>query len=899
MQVTGFTNRVEELLNPLTRLSSIQNYTEKELKEFITKISNANECLKNGLNKRKLSDDHSVTCEETSKRQKTDAFLIEDQNELFKFLPALQKIPVTESSTIVLHQKNESPLHYNIPRESLICSSKIYKKIFEDNNQMSDMRSQLLEWNDPQTGPFYSVMAVEHFLTFAYALSRNFRSDIVYHPLKEYEDDQIDEMLEDLLTLIHYYAIDEKLEEECAECIVNKIVEGKEIAETFLLAYRYPLKKVQQSWLLAVVTKEEKMKVSILEQLMDLLESDEIKQRGLIHTYPILKDTLIKLFQPLYKKSETEELKLILNENFLERFYKNLVKLFHLLPESLLPGTFNTLDILPEDLETPFAWIWISLWDMDQKSKYSYENEYEKTALKDLNSILAEDPKNSYALTNRGILFTKNKKNKKQEALNDFNQALELNPEDLRALVSRSEIYESLGEFQLGLKDITSANELCPENYYILSQRGSIYFHLKEYKLALTDFDLANKINSSKIPKYLFLRAYTCYHLGFYEQALSDLNEYINIVDTIKTPTYRLRGLIHQKLGKKKEALKDFSDELNELNSFDLESLFHHASLVLESEWDNWNLGKAAANIKTYLEKNEDNPEAFALQGKIYYKMKMFEGAWTALKTAYDLNQRDEGTLTLLGIVSCQIKKFPFAYFILKKALEINPNNASAQYFCGEVLFHLGQLKEGLQLIETSLSLNPQNVEALTRAGKIHYLLGNRAEALKKFNLSLEKTEKYDPKKQLVNFYKLKISFEEEKTDTKKLNQIYEELKTVFNEIKADENLKSDCCTLFGEIFLQLNRMDEALKQLNLAINHNIENQKAFLLRGQLNEKLGKQEEAVSDFTMVLLYDPKHVLARYQRALLYYQLQKTQLAFDDLKQVLQLDPDNKIVELIK
>ena len=65
------------------------------------------------------------------------------------------------------------------------------------------------------------------------------------------------------------------------------------------------------------------------------------------------------------------------------------------------------------------------------------------------------------AYTNRGNLYAD--KGEKDLALNDYNQAIKLNPQLAEAYVNRGTLYQEKGEYELALKDYNQAIKLNPQ----------------------------------------------------------------------------------------------------------------------------------------------------------------------------------------------------------------------------------------------------------------------------------------------------------------------------------------------------------------------------------------------------------------------------------------------------
>lgn len=82
---------------------------------------------------------------------------------------------------------------------------------------------------------------------------------------------------------------------------------------------------------------------------------------------------------------------------------------------------------------------------------------------------------------------------KHQQALGEYDKALEFDPNNALVFYNRGNLYLSRGEFDRAVADYTKSIARDPENILAYNNRGGIYFYQQRYKEALADF---NKILS-------------------------------------------------------------------------------------------------------------------------------------------------------------------------------------------------------------------------------------------------------------------------------------------------------------------------------------------------------------------------------------------------------------------
>ena len=188
--------------------------------------------------------------------------------------------------------------------------------------------------------------------------------------------------------------------------------------------------------------------------------------------------------------------------------------------------------------------------------------------LKDCNKALELDPNNPKALINRGIIKVNLKK--EEDAIDDFNKALELLNEAIRLDPNNAEFYSDRARTKIGLKqidegleDLNKAIELDPKDSFSYSYRGATKaLYKKEYNEAIEDYNKAFELNSNDFRIY-FLRGIAYKDLGEYEKALKDVNTGIKLSDSIQSNApYKVRVIINFKAGRYFHVIADLFNHI-------------------------------------------------------------------------------------------------------------------------------------------------------------------------------------------------------------------------------------------------------------------------------------------------------------------------------------------------
>ena len=142
-----------------------------------------------------------------------------------------------------------------------------------------------------------------------------------------------------------------------------------------------------------------------------------------------------------------------------------------------------------------------------------------------------------------------------QEAINDYNMAIELNPKYAMAYHCRGIAYGDIGNTQQEIKDYDKAIDLNPQYAMTYHCRGNTYEKLGNYQQAINDYNKTIELN----PKYAmtyYNRGNTYEKLGNYQQAINDYNKAIEL-NPQYTDAFNKRGIAYEKLGNTQQAIED------------------------------------------------------------------------------------------------------------------------------------------------------------------------------------------------------------------------------------------------------------------------------------------------------------------------------------------------------
>jgi tetratricopeptide (TPR) repeat protein len=129
------------------------------------------------------------------------------------------------------------------------------------------------------------------------------------------------------------------------------------------------------------------------------------------------------------------------------------------------------------------------------------------------------------------------------QAIADYNQALEIDPGDAAAYYGRGYAYENKGHYEQAIADYTLALEINPSLVDAYNSRGLSYIHAGQLDEAIADCTRALELNPSHAEAY-GNRAYAHEDKGQYDQALADYTRALEI-DPSNATAYNNRGLLY------------------------------------------------------------------------------------------------------------------------------------------------------------------------------------------------------------------------------------------------------------------------------------------------------------------------------------------------------------------
>jgi Tfp pilus assembly protein PilF len=175
-------------------------------------------------------------------------------------------------------------------------------------------------------------------------------------------------------------------------------------------------------------------------------------------------------------------------------------------------------------------------------------------AIENFDKAIALNPNDYLAYSNRGAAFEK--MGRLDKAIESYDRAVTLNPNDFTAYYNRGITFAGMGQLKKAIKDFEQAIALNPNNYMAHNNMGILYSRTGLYDRSIESFNHSIDLN----PDYAIAynnRGLTFSFIGQYRRAIEDFNKAI-LLGYNYGRVYFNRGNMYLRTGNKELAISDF-----------------------------------------------------------------------------------------------------------------------------------------------------------------------------------------------------------------------------------------------------------------------------------------------------------------------------------------------------
>ncbi len=297
--------------------------------------------------------------------------------------------------------------------------------------------------------------------------------------------------------------------------------------------------------------------------------------------------------------------------------------------------------------------------------------------------------------------------NNYQDAISAYSQAIVLKNDYAEAFLKRGLSNLHLNKNKEAIDDFTQSLQINPQSYEAQKGIGDAYFALKDYKnssialglcLDMKSFKSADQVNLTAEIFNTIGKSY--YNLNDFDKALDNFKSAVKKNDGLAEPHYN-KGLTYFKLDNVKDAIKEMKYAISLDGN-------HY-------EWQ-YNLAHALQDSKTYdeaehyyanvikMDSTNALPDAVYYHGFCEYKLKNYSAALSDYQKS--LSTRPGNTLASvyceMGNIYLNVGKYDSAYDYLNKSYVKDSTNGLILYSMASCIYLKGNTEESLKWFERS-----------------------------------------------------------------------------------------------------------------------------------------------------------------------------------------------------
>ena len=371
--------------------------------------------------------------------------------------------------------------------------------------------------------------------------------------------------------------------------------------------------------------------------------------------------------------------------------------------------------------------------ELFDKGNALYDKGKIKESLSMYNQAIAINPNNVKALFNKGICLRDLGLNR--QALDCYDLLLSKNPSYAKAYKQKGCCLLDLGDKTQALEAFNKAISFDPNNEFFYYYKATCLSEMNRYEEAIESYDRAITLNKK------FIEAYNCKANCLYkiEKMEDALNCYTLALQFDETNPYIIynKGNCFFHLGKRKEAMKCYS---------------------------------RAIEIK------KDFARAINAKGRCYEEDEDYENAYKCYEEAIGIFPNDEIIMTNVGNCLRKQKKINEAMKIYDRVIKLYPKFSEAYFGKGMCLLREKKFEESVSLFDQAISIFPKDEDYYLAKGQALLNMKEYDKGIEAIDIVLQMND------EIQEGLLLKAKCYEGKGDNESANKLYEK----GNELSSD-----------------------------------------------------------------------------------------------------------------
>lgn len=384
-------------------------------------------------------------------------------------------------------------------------------------------------------------------------------------------------------------------------------------------------------------------------------------------------------------------------------------------------------------------------------------------ALEDIQLALEKDPKYAGAYDTLGLIRLRALDF--EQAVRDLNQALQLDKDDVSALIHRGRAYGAMGSLKTARRDFQKATELDPHSKEAWTNLCQAKRMLKDPSSAVHDCDRAIAIDSFYAPAYL--QRGLC-HLAMRDadKTLDDLGN-AAALGVRSAPAYLAQAVAHAATRQYRDAhndylqaqlidpsvhstdigfapprgteTEDFFNDIADLDDITRRDVNQSYMFLVRGDalHNAEHYDKAIVEYTKAMELDGTNADAYVARGMALMAQDALDAAQQDFMRAIELNPQDSQTHVRLTTLLTLKRSYKAALGEAQKALRLDPKSSQAYLRAGNVYYFLRDYPRALQNYLLAVKNDPSGADAYNGAGLGYFALRKYDEALENFSRAI------------------------------------------------------------------------------------------------------------------------------------------------------------------
>jgi tetratricopeptide (TPR) repeat protein len=302
-----------------------------------------------------------------------------------------------------------------------------------------------------------------------------------------------------------------------------------------------------------------------------------------------------------------------------------------------------------------------------------------------------------------------------QNEMTLWNDVIDKSPEKARGWFKRGQTFMNEGNEEKALEDFEKAIEIEPDFRSAYTYKGLIHFENGDFNKAINEYSRYINRQPDRPLGYLN-RAQIYIKTGNPERALSDYNTYLMRMPQ-DSVVIKERAEFLMKLGRPEEAEKDLL-KLTEPGEADFEIW----KKLSQAYFKNENSRKAIDAAQMALQFGASGTEKSDLNntvGNIFYSEGKKDSALKYFQAAAGLSTNNLTALRNMTLLQKELGRYNEAIASIDRIIKMNPRDPQAYVEKAKIYLEMGEKEKALTHLRRALELNPEHAEAKRLAAGI------------------------------------------------------------------------------------------------------------------------------------------------------------------------------------